>query len=227
MIKALCEDVPKSGALLAMKAGVPIDGITISKKVQQLTDPSAISMALNYWSDLITTYQTSKNRVELANSLRNQISKFAVIISNYDLSIKYKPAIAVYFNACVKAWVNSNPDISLRTPIDQIASNSIGEYIIFSSTMKDHSIEEEEKKTTEKFKNASKNYNKNLYPIKYEKTADGETICRSFNFRENGCNLKWCNYKHVCSTCRSDQHAAKNCPKADQSQSNKTGSNKN
>ena len=41
----------------------------------------------------------------------------------------------------------------------------------------------------------------------------GVEVCGYFNWRESGCNLKNCNYVHVCSFCQSDKHGRWNCKK--------------
>ena len=42
----------------------------------------------------------------------------------------------------------------------------------------------------------------------------GVEVCGMFNHRETGCNLKTCNYAHVCLFCQSENHGLRTCKKA-------------
>ena len=42
----------------------------------------------------------------------------------------------------------------------------------------------------------------------------GVEVCGMFNHRETGCNLKICNYAHVCLFCQSENHGLRTCKKA-------------
>ena len=215
LIKALAEEQPRTGALLALKAGVSIDSPTVNKKVSQLNDPSVISMGLTYWSDVICTHERNEGRVILADNLRDQISRLSNAISTFDLSIDHKATITTYFNDIIKEWIKSNTDISLRKPIDIVAQELKVEYISLATIAKERNktaAEEEEKKKAEKEKSKyAQKWNSNDYPKpKFEKAEDGDVICKSYN--AGNCRFKWCKFRHICNNCLGS-HMAKNCPK--------------
>ena len=174
MIKALVEENPKIGTLLALKVGVPVDNSSVNKKVMALTDPGVISMGLNQWSEIICDHQTQVGLETVANRLRMEISRLSNIISTFDLSIEHKETIATYFNDIIIMWVKSNHDIALRRPLDSIAQELKAEYVSIASiaSAKTKANEDEEaRKKAEKLKSQSKWVNNNDYPkARFEKT---------------------------------------------------------
>lgn len=214
-MKAVADACTDIGAHLAVMAGTPIDDITIPKKVMQLHSPAAISLSVNYWCDLICEYQHSLGKIGLANDLRMQINKFSSAISKYHLSVHYKAATPVYFNAVIKAWVDSNKDLALRTPLDRVATDLMSNYVTLASTLEQQQTateNESSKKRAEKSKPQGQ-FRRPYFQFKanYDKTADGETICRNYN--RGSCTMRFCNYKHICNYCSTGPHPAIRCPK--------------
>ena len=53
----------------------------------------------------------------------------------------------------------------------------------------------------------------NNRPLRTKIYHKGIEVCGNFNLRESGCNLKNCNYVHVCSFCQSEKHGRLDCKK--------------
>ena len=189
----------------------------VHKKVMQLTCQSAITMSLNYFSELISDHQKTLGRDNLAHQLKDQISELSNILCTFELSVDTKETIATYFNEIILIWVKSNRDIALRKPLNEIAQDLQSQYMNLANNLKQKekdTEEQEAKKRTEKFKSLQRWNSSDFHKAKFEKTEEGDVICRLYN--NSTCRLKRCKFKHVCNNCLGS-HMAKLCPKSTQS----------
>ena len=214
MIKVVADECPDVGAYLAGMAGTAVDDVSVSKKVMKLHSPAAITLCVNYWAELICEHQQKLNKTVVAVNLRHQIPKFLSAIAKFEMAVSFKPATAIYFNAVIAKWVQTNKDLSLRTPLDFVADSLTSQYVTMASVLEKQqkpTQDETSKRNNEKFKPQAAKRQFVRAKANFERTNSGEIICRNFNYGR--CNFKPCLYKHICNQCGVGNHPAFECKK--------------
>lgn len=194
----------------------------ISKKVTQLYDGESIGIAIGFWEETLTKHLRTHGKNELAAKLVKEFFDFRRALDRFQLLTTFKQSTAGLFDDSVIEWCQSNTDLALRKPLNQIAHDKVSSHLITANAIYEKqraakAKEEKEKETKRASNNYSNRYqfatarftsNYRPQPRFAETTPDGKTVCRNFN---RGRCVGDCKYEHICNICLRGKHPGIKC----------------